>query len=192
MDIVVLFCAIACLPLSGAFLNPWHRSVLAPLQASSSLEATALENKLAVTETINKFGLSIDLRDWDTFRGLFTDPVGFDYSSIGEKAGDALHPDDVVGTASKDLGNFQATQHVITNHVIDLDGESAHCRAHVRAVHFLPNDQGEATFEMGGHYEAKLIQEAGQWKINEWKFHFLWSTGNEELFDIARNSVNQD
>ena len=148
-----------------------------------------VSDRLDIIQLINHFGIAIDLRDWDTFRSLFADSVEFDYSSIGEVA-NTLKPEDITNTARSDLGGFQATQHVITNHLVQLQGDGANCQAHVRAIHFLPNQSGESTLEMGGHYLAELIREGNNWKIKSWKFTVLWSRGNEKLFDLARQTSN--
>ena len=151
-------------------------------------EITSVADRLKIIELINQFGMAIDLRDWKSFRSLFADSVEFDYSSIGEATG-ILQPDDVVSNARKDLGGFQATQHMITNHQVKLSGSDATCYAHVRAQHFLPNDQGEPTFEMGGYYTAGLVRTDSNWKIQRWKFSVLWTRGNQELFSLAKSGV---
>ena len=149
---------------------------------------TSLADRIRIIELVNQFGMAIDLRDWESFRSLFTKGVEFDYSSIGETAG-RLQPDDIVNTARRDLGGFQATQHMITNHQVELLNDDATCYAHVRAQHFLPNDQGEPTFEMGGYDIVGLVRTGLDWKIQRWKFEVLWSRGNQELFSLARKST---
>jgi hypothetical protein len=42
-----------------------------------------LTNHLSVIELVNRFGLAIDLRDWDKFQSLFMNPTELDYSSKG-------------------------------------------------------------------------------------------------------------
>ena len=161
-------------------------------------------DRLAIIQLVNHFGIAIDLRDWAHFKSLFADTVDFDYSSIGEVAA-TLHPDDITNTARKDLGGFQTTQHVITNHIVHLEGDKpngmpslrANCQAHVRAMHFLPVE-GESMLEMGGYYEAELIRSdkpngmtsLRHWKIKSWKFTILWSRGNEQLFELSKKTPN--
>jgi hypothetical protein len=144
-------------------------------------------DQLKIIQLINRFGIAIDLRDWKSFRGLFADAVEFDYSSIGEVAS-ILDPEAIANTARNDLGSFQATQHAITNHQVELLGDNATGYAHVRAMHFLPNDQGESILEMGGYYQAGLVRIDSDWKIQSWKFTVLWSRGNQKLFDLAKAS----
>ena len=145
-------------------------------------------DRIQIIELINHFGMAIDLRDWESFQNLFAKSVEFDYSSIGEVAA-TLHPADIANTARSDLGGFQTTQHVITNHLVQVQDNNATCQAHVRAMHFLPNE-GESTLEMGGYYTAKLIRIEDNWKIKGWKFTVLWSRGNEQLFELAKQTPN--
>ena len=147
----------------------------------------SIADKLAIIELFNQFGMAIDLRDWDSFRNLFADSVQFDYSSIGEVAG-ILQPDDITNTARKDLGGFNVTQHVITNHLIEIDNDTATCNAHVRAMHLLLNEKIEPLLEIGGYYTAELIRVNSNWKIKSWKFSILWSRGDFELFEMAKRS----
>ena len=153
------------------------------MQESLSL----ITDRLKIIELINQFGMSIDLRDWAKFRSLFAESVEFDYSSIGEVAG-VLPPDIITNTAKEDLGGFQTTQHMITNHIIELADNKASCTAHVRAQHFLPNDRVEPMLEIGGYYNANLISVDSAWKIKGWKFTILWSVGSLELFELAKKA----
>lgn len=138
-----------------------------------------------IIRLLNTFGVSIDMRDWQTYEGIFADKVDFDYSAIDGPTGQ-LTPKEILAGAQADLEVFRATQHAITNHVIRVEGDEANCSAHVRAMHFQPNPQGEALLEMGGHYTVKLVRAGDDWKIKAWKFAPLWSRGNTQLFDIAK------
>ncbi|BAZ11673.1 hypothetical protein NIES4071_34990 [Calothrix sp. NIES-4071] len=145
---------------------------------------TTLNDRAAIIQLIDAFGMAIDLRTWEKFESLFHNPTEFDYSSIGVIAGN-LQPYEIVNTARHDLSGFQATQHQITNHQVEIIGDTATCTAHVRAMHYLPNTQGNSTFEMGGYYTVGLIRTPSNWKIQRWKFSMLWSHGNQNLFELA-------
>ena len=146
---------------------------------------------IEIVQLLNQFGMAIDLRDWSSFQSLFADEVEFDYSSIGEVAG-TLQPEEIANTARQDLGGFQTTQHVITNHIVErsANSNSADCYAHVRAQHFLPNDRFNPMLQIGGYYQAKLIRVDSSWKIKGWKFTILWSIGSLELFDLVKKVDN--
>jgi hypothetical protein len=151
-------------------------------------EFTLLTDRINLIELVNRFGVAIDLRDWEKLQSLFLNPTEFDYSSIGVRSGH-LSPEEIANTACQDLSGFQATQHSITNHQISVEGDSATCVAHVRAMHFLPNDRGDSVFEMGGYYKIQLFRIRSDWKIGRWKFIYLWSHGNNNLFKLAQAAL---
>lgn len=139
-----------------------------------------------IVETVSRFGMLVDARDWDGFRNLFADSVEFDYSDIGDVSG-TLSPVEIAKNASAGFNGFKTTQHVVTNHQVDVTDEASTCTAYVRAMHLLPNDKGESWLEIGGQYDAKLIRSESDWKIQSWKFSVMWSRGNSDLFSLAKN-----
>lgn len=148
---------------------------------------TSLADRAAIIEVVNQYGLAIDLRDWERFHNIFANPVEVDYSSIGIPVA-SFQPEEMVNSARQDLSGLKATQHQITNHSVEISGDTATCIAHVSAMHFLPNDQGDNTFEMGGYYTAGLIRVGSSWKIKNWKFSLLWCRGNNDIFRLAKNT----
>ena len=147
---------------------------------------TLISAQTKVVETVSRFGMLVDARDWDSFRSLFTDSVEFDYSDIGDVS-DTLSPDEIAKNASESFSGFEATQHIISNHQVEVIDEVATCNAYVRAMHILPNEQGEPWLEIGGRYDAELICSESDWKIQSWKFSIMWSRGNQNLFSLAKD-----
>ena len=149
--------------------------------------STSTAKKIEIITLLNQFGIAIDSRDWNTFGSLFADEVEFDYSAIGDIAG-VFKSQEIAQNARKNFSGFQATQHLITNHQIELASTNeANCKAYVRAMHVLPNDEVEPMLEIGGCYIAKLIETDSHWKITSWKFELFWSQGDFALFELAKN-----
>ena len=153
---------------------------------SDSLSISAAE-KIKIIELLNRFGIAIDSRDWDTFLSLFAEEVEFDYSAIGDIAG-VFPPAEITDNARKNFGGFEATQHLITNHQIEPSIDTAKCKAYVRAMHVLPNEEVESMLEIGGCYLAELIKTDSDWKIESWKFELFWSKGDFALFELAKKA----
>ena len=101
-----------------------------------------------------------------------------------------MRVDEWIATVRAVFG-FQATQHIITNHSIDIDGDQATCVAYMQAQHFLPNDQGDNTLTMGGYYTHRLVRTADGWKISKCKLTVTWLTGNRGIFDLAAQRAAQ-
>ena len=147
------------------------------------MNETLTEREKAV-ELLNRFGMTIDQSDWDSYSNLFADSVDFDYSAIGNVSG-TFSPEEITKNARGFFDSLETTQHAITNHLVQIQGESCQCRVYVRAMHFQPNDRGEPWFEVGGYYDGTLIKQRGEWRISQWKFSVYWSRGNENLFEVA-------
>ena len=135
-------------------------------------------------ELLNRFGITIDRRDWNSYTRLFANSVEFDYSAIGNASG-TFSPKEITQNARGFFSSLDATQHAITNHQVDVKEKDCYFQVYVRAMHFLEKADGEPWFEIGGYYDGKLIRQDAEWKISQWKFSVYWSRGNEKLFEFA-------
>jgi hypothetical protein len=67
--------------------------------------------------------------------------------------------------------NFHMTSHNITNHLCELDGDTAYCESYViGALHWLDGNpgscsEGEATTLAFGRYIDQLERRCGEWRI---------------------------
>lgn len=138
-------------------------------------------DKVAIQEAIAAHGLLADCREFAAIKNCTTADAVYDYSSCfgpdfkSVKLADFLEGDDIFF-----LG-FDATQHMITNFLIVLDGDRASCRSHVRATHRIDKD----IYVMGGLYRHKLVRLGGEWKISETVFEQTYTEGDTTLFERA-------
>ena len=84
---------------------------------------------------------------------------------------------------SESFARFRATQHVITNHVIDFEGERAHLRANVVAIHLWGSGHGdpqalETHFTAGGVLSADVVRIGKEWRIERLSNRVVWRTGS--------------
>jgi len=143
----------------------------------------ALIDRAAITDAIHTWSTSIDTRDWSRMRELLTDPVHIDYSSNGSISGDM--PAENWIARLQGLYGFDATLHMVSNLVIELDGDNATCTSYVNAMHFL-NDAGK---ELGayacGIYIHKLKRNGARWKIYSATFKVAGRHSGHQAFDDA-------
>ena len=71
---------------------------------------------------------------------------------------------------------FESTQHLISNHVIDIDGDQATCVCYLQAQHFRQDEDGVLALLIGGYYSNSLIRTPAGWRINKYKVVKTWST----------------
>lgn len=95
------------------------------------------EDGPAVIETCTRMAWYADQRQWDRLAGVFADKVTLDYTSLNGGEPVALSPAEIVAGWRQALGGYDATQHLITNHLVDLGADTAVCTAAFQATHRL-------------------------------------------------------
>ncbi len=149
-----------------------------------------------IIEVSYRYASGIDLRDWNLYRTCFTDPCTFDFSSFSGRPPASMPAQVWVDNVRSLNGNFDATQHVMTNHSITFSAaDSAVCVTELRAQHwFSPAsmDQfgrpGEENWcELGGHYTNDLVRDGDIWRISTCRLTVRWRLGNEAIFELARS-----
>jgi len=91
-------------------------------------------------------------------------------------------PQAIAEGQSESFARFRATQHVITDHVVDFDGERARLRANVVATHLWAPGQGdphslESHFTAGGVLSAELSRGADGFRIERLANRVVWRSG---------------
>ncbi len=141
-----------------------------------------------ITRPFYEYAFGIDTRDWDLYRRTFTDQISADFSSYNGGEPAVLSADDWVAGVRASLAGLDATQHTMSNPLIDLsdDGESARCRMQMQAAHFL-NDWPEPEFTIGGYYDNQLVHTEDGWKISAVTLNVWWRRGDFALMQEAKH-----
>ena len=104
-------------------------------------------------------------RRWEALPNLLADEVRLDYTSLTGGEPITATPPEVASTWEATLGELDAMQHLISNHVVKLaDGDSrAIATAQFVATHVLPNSQGGPIWTLGGHDRWPLRRAGDRW-----------------------------
>lgn len=130
-----------------------------------------LLDRMEITDTSIRYATGIDLRDRELYRSCFTDEMEIDFSSIGMGEPLKVQADLWVDQAFSIVGGFESTQHMITNHVISIQGDQATCVAYLQAQHYNP----EGMWTVGGYYTNTLVRTPEGWKISKLKLTATWT-----------------
>lgn len=165
-----------------------------------SAALTFLLERQAVVDTVVRYATGIDMRDWDAYRSCFTDTCHFDFSSWSGTPAADMAADDWVARVRSVNGNFDATQHISTNHVITFEGADpasgrATCVSYMHAQHYFRPDTmesfgrgGDVNFcTLGGYYTNELVKDTDGWRIASCTLTVTWQTGDVSIFLLARN-----
>ncbi len=146
----------------------------------------SIMERLDVIETCTRMAWHADQREWEALRSVFADRVRLDYTSLNGGEPVTLPADDLVAAWSRTLGAFDATQHLVTNHLVTVDGDTAVCTASFQATHRLATPFGSPLWTLGGTYRFDLVRDGDGWLISGVVMTATWADGNHEL--LARAS----
>lgn len=142
-----------------------------------------LITRAEITDTVLRYATAIDTRDWAMLRSILTDPFDIDYSSNGGLVGE-ISVDTWVERLSS-LYGFDATRHMITNPVVEVDGDTAVCTSYVDARHYLRDGERDYAALACGSYVHNLVKRGEAWLISSVTVIIAGKQGGAAAFDAA-------
>lgn len=131
----------------------------------------------AIIQLINLYGFAMDSQRWDLFDRIFAEDVDADY-------GPTSHWTDLA-SFKHDFGTFHelfdATQHVMTNHLVTVDGDRAwsHTYGMWRLVRHAAGDP--PVWDGTGWYDDSWRRTADGWRIARRTIGVVYWTGNPRV-----------
>lgn len=153
-----------------------------------------LLDRLDISDLVTRMGWCLDRRDWDGFKALFTDRVHTDYTALWggepqEASVDELLATDAQGSWRRTMDGLEATQHLITNILVSVDGDEARVTANVVGVHRLVNPHGSPLWTVGGTYEFRVVRGRDGWLIRAITQRITWVEGNQQVLFRAASAA---
>jgi hypothetical protein len=164
---------------------------------------SASDPRVDVAQTVFGFAYGIDRRDWASYRSVFVAPpadIAFDYSSYSGRPASRMNVGTWIDAVTPLFSGLDATQHSMSNPIVEIDGKSAQCRMYMQAAHFLWRDDleqrtgsADPEFTIGGYYDDHLVlDDAGTWRIDAVTLTVWWRRGNEALMTLAREATTKE
>lgn len=130
-----------------------------------------------IVALINLYGLAMDTQRWDLFDRIFTEDVDADYGATSHWTNRAQF--------KADFGSFHelfdATQHVMTNHLVEVAGDTAHAHTY-GAWRLIRHAAGDPPVWDGtGYYDDRLVRTAQGWRIDRRVCRVVYWTGNPRV-----------
>lgn len=151
-----------------------------------------LQDRLDVIDVCTQMVWSTDRRQWDRLAEVFTDEVAVDYTSLAGGTPGPVGRNELVDSWRQLLGAMTATQHLVSNHLVTVDGDTATCTAQFQATHIAEMPHGENHWILGGHYRYGLTRADQGWRIRELTMTGAWSSGNQAILGIGGTASTPD
>ena len=113
-----------------------------------------LLDKQAITETCYRYGIALDSRDWAALARCFTPDAGAYYTGLPPAVGYQAIED----TCRATLTPLTASQHLIGNVTVSLDGDAADCVSYLQAQHVKTGTPGGDNFTIAGRYRDRFVR----------------------------------
>lgn len=138
-----------------------------------------------IARKVYEYAYGIDTRDWPLYRSIFDERIDVDFSSYNGRNPSTMTADDWVAGVRPLFSGLDATQHSMSNPLVDIDGDgTARCRMYMQAAHFL-TDWPQPEFTIGGYYDDRLHRTPDGWKITAVTLTVWWRRGDETLMAEA-------
>jgi hypothetical protein len=138
-----------------------------------------LLDKQEIADLCARYTFALDQLDWPALRGCFTDAPVFVYPG-GRIAG----VDGIIERARRALEPLDASQHLLGNILIEVDGHDATSICYFQAQHVRAGISVGATYLIAGSYADRLVRTPQGWRIAERVQVYLWRDGNRDV--VAR------
>jgi hypothetical protein len=154
---------------------------MSPLATGAATEADRAE----ISQLLLTFVNSLDARDWGAYAGTFTVDGVFEIMG-NQRVGRA----EIAAGPARDLGGFARTQHLSSNHVIELAQDTATARHYLFAVHVPDADRPAEHADIGGQYTCQCVRTPEGWRFQSVALEIWWTAG--EQFRLAQTHGETD
>ncbi|MDP9463326.1 MAG: nuclear transport factor 2 family protein [Actinomycetota bacterium] len=130
----------------------------------------------AIIDLTIAYTWALDTKNFDELRNVFTpDATGLLHGVACDDA------EAIITRISTVLVRLDASQHLIGNHQVRIDGDTATCRCQLHSQHVKRGTAGGDNYIIGGTYEDRLVRTADGWRICHRTMAETWNSGNRAV-----------
>ena len=123
-----------------------------------------IADRIEIDDLLTRYATALDSKDWDLWSSCFAPDAAIDYTAAGGIKGNVA---EVRQWLTEVMARFPMTQHLVTNRVVHIDGDSATCRSALFNPMGMSDADGLLLFFDGGYYRDRLVRTGDGWRIAE-------------------------
>lgn len=160
-------------------------TVLERGQAATDDRTQYLLDRAEISDVICNYARGVDSHDWTLFRSCFADEIEADFSSLGDMGHFRGSADKWVKLARGLMEALDATQHLMGNIQVEVNGDEAVGRSYLQAQHVHAEDLGGNQYIIAGHYRWDMVRTPQGWRVRRYSLTKQWTSGNRFVFTAA-------
>lgn len=135
-----------------------------------------LVDERAIVDTTIAYCWAVDNRQWDVLRTRVflpdaTAALGSELEGI----------ESIVSRIDFALSPLDTSQHMVSNHQVTIDGDTATSRCYFHAQHVRRAAIAGPNYIVAGIYTDDLVRTAAGWRIKHRDLKVLWTDGNTKV-----------
>jgi hypothetical protein len=146
-----------------------------------------LDDRLRIEQKISTLGRCLDERDFEALRELFTVDA-----TVTTPGGTAVGHDALIEQARSRHSSDDGIQHLITNLLVELDGDRASVRANLLVSFANAGPADPLPFLLGEVYRFALARTADGWRITTLTSKPTWSLNRPAQISSAALTARSD
>ena len=132
----------------------------------------------AIIDVTIAYAWAIDSKDWRALDDVF----------LEDATAEMPHPlagrEQIVARIARTLEPLAVTQHIVANHQVEINGDSAACRCYLQAQHVRKIDGRRENYLVGGSYLDQLVRTGNGWRIAHRRLVVTWTDGNPDVVQV--------
>ena len=137
-------------------------------------EIQMLLDEREVVAVATRYCRALDTQDWPLLTAVFLPDATADLATTSLLVG----VDAITNRIRTALENLDDCQHLVGNHEVTIDGDSATHRCYLQAQHVRVAAVGGPNYLVGGRYEDRMVRTPDGWRIAHRTLTVMWTDGN--------------
>jgi 3-phenylpropionate/cinnamic acid dioxygenase small subunit len=133
------------------------------------------DDVVEIQQLLYRYARAIDAKDWKSLERVFTPDARIHYAV---ERGTEVSFAQLGPWLAVAMRIFKRTQHVNTNHLIEVSGDTARCTSYLTATHVQERHDGtETRTTEGSQYSDSLVRTPEGWRISSRRLDRIWVDG---------------
>lgn len=142
-----------------------------------------LLDRQAIVDTAIRYTWALDQKRWDDLDDVFTaDAQTYLMRTVPENG-----IDEIKERIRSSLAPLDDSQHIVSNHQVVLNGDTATHRCYLHAQHIYNDVEGSPLFVVAGRYEDEMMSTDDGWRITRRDLIAMWTDGNPSVLRASRS-----